>query len=731
MLEALGDLCRSHPGLLDGLDDAFRQEIERALSGRDVTWTGESGHQRLFVATAELMRLAAAGRGLLLVVDDLHEADVASLRLLHYLSRCATSEPVVLALAHREPASAAVGAVTDSMVARGTGARLELGPLSPSAARRLLADRHPELPAEAAEQVYAAGAGLPFAMLELARGHGDQAGGAVSLLPAPVLRTFERAGLLGSTFSTDELLAVSGVGEQETYRHLEQALAALLVEPVPGGYAFRHALVREALVARMPAHLASAARHEVADRLAALGAPPAQVAHQYLAAGLPSRAVPYVVRAVETAGALGAYRDALALIDGVRQHARPAELPGLLARRGDLLMALGDPAAVAAYQEALTVTTGTTHRLVRARLARAAGLAGDLDTARAVLADLPLEGDAADAPILLAQGNVAYFTGDLETAWRVAGLARDRLQGPDDPWHLVDLVGLQGLIAHQRGEWFERFRVELQRTHGKDRLVTAVFDAHLCVAEYMLYGPVPYAEIIEETEDLRRRARHAGALRGVGFATALIGEAALLMGDLDRAERELREAAELHHDIDAAAGEAHSLQRLAEVRLARGEREEAQRLLHRALRLARWSIMSMHLLHRIYGTMIEAAPDPATARVVVDRAEATLGDTDHCSFCVVMLAVPAAIACAEVGDVTDAGRYLAVAEASVAQWEHGAWAAAVLEVRGHLARASGAPAEAVRLWAEAARTFAAFGQPRDAERCTGKAASVVAAAATV
>ena len=102
VLEALSDLCRRHPALLDGLADEFRSELERALSGQDVPWTGESGHQRLFVAAAELMRLAAAGRGLLLVVDDVHEADEASLRLLHYLSRCAVSEPVLIVVAHRK-----------------------------------------------------------------------------------------------------------------------------------------------------------------------------------------------------------------------------------------------------------------------------------------------------------------------------------------------------------------------------------------------------------------------------------------------------------------------------------------------------------------------------------------------------------------------------------------------------------------------------------------------------
>ena len=74
----------------------------------------------------------------------------------------------------------------------------------------------------------------------------------------------------------------------------------------------------------------------------------------------------------------------------------------------------------------------------------------------------------------------------------------------------------------------------------------------------------------------------------------------------------------------------------------------------------------MHLLQRVYGTMIEAAPDPVAARAVVDRAEATLGDDDRCSFCAVMLAVPAAIACADVGDIDEARRHLAVAEESVA-----------------------------------------------------------------
>ena len=718
VLEALGDLCRRHPSLLDGLDDNYRHELDRALSARDVSWSGESAHQRLFVAAAELLRLASAGNGLVLVVDDIHEADQASLRLLHYLARCALGERAVLALAHRSGGGEALEEMHASLISRGIGTRVDLAPLGETATRRLLAQQFPSLDDETAHRIWEVSGGLPFTVQELARAAAAGRPQSVGVgLPPAVRRTFERVAMLGSTFTTDELLAVADVDQREAYSHLETALAALVVEPADPGYRFRHALIREGLIGSMPSHARAAARQEVAERLADLGAAPARVAHQFLAAGQPQKAIPYVLPAVETAGALGAYRDALGLVDAVRPYATGEALPRLLARRGDLLLAMGDPDSVAAYRDAVAVTTGTQQRLVRARLGRAACFGGDFETAHAALDDLELTGDSADGPILLARGNLAYFSGDVDAAWEAASAARHMLQSPDDPWQFIDLVALQGLIAHQRGEWFERFRLELRHTQGREGLATAVFDAHLCVAEYMLYGPVPYDEVIEQAEGLRRRAAHFGALRGVAFATALIGEAALLKGDLELAEAELREAVELHRDADAPAGEAHSLQRLAEVLLARGDRDEAQRLLDRALPLARWSIMAMHLLQRIYGTMISAAPDPLAARAVVDRAEATLGETDRCPFCDVMFAVPASIASADAADLGAARRHLAVAEESASRWAGSSWEAAVLESRAHLARAEGRNAEFDALIREACRLFMACGHPLDAARC--------------
>jgi tetratricopeptide (TPR) repeat protein len=259
-------------------------------------------------------------------------------------------------------------------------------------------------------------------------------------------------------------------------------------------------------------------------------------------------------------------------------------------------------------------------------------------------------------------------------------------------------------------------RVELQRTRQNPEVALAIFDGYLCPAEYLLYGPTPYADVIELARSLRHTANRAGALRAVAFACALAGEAALLAGDLDVAESELQEAVDLHHDIGAAAGEAHSLQRLAEVRLAQGDREEATRLLQRALPLARWSMISKHLLQRIFGTLILAAPDAASARAMVDRAESTLGTADACNFCHVMLAVPAAIACAQVGDIEHAQRHLAQAGRSVALWDGTSWQAALLEAQAHLAVAEGDAAAARTLRRDAGSLFEAAGQPLDAAR---------------
>jgi DNA-binding SARP family transcriptional activator/tetratricopeptide (TPR) repeat protein len=725
VIEALADVCRRHPTLLDGLADTYRAEIDRALAGADTGWAGETGHQRLFVAAAELLRLAGATHGVLLAIDDVHDADDASLRLLHYLARASVDQHVIIAVGHRPPPHAPGFARTrHSLLSRHHAIDLQLTPLDRDATTTLITRHIPDPDATLVEQIDALAGGIPFAIAELARRAAHEPDwvqlvevNTIGGIPPATREVLQRVAVIGTTFDTDGFAALSGLeDEADAFAHLDTALASNVVERTAVGYRFRHGLVRDALLDDVPPHRRRLIHADAAARLSRIGASPAQIGHHLLEGGEPVAAVPHILRAAETAASIGAYRDALDLVDRVRATATGGERSRLLQLRADLLSALGDPTAIGAYREALAGAPADRRPLLRARLARAAIMAGDLETAAAALDGVRVSGGPDDAEILLAQGHLAWFNSDFDRAWDISEEARWRVLGGDKNWQVLSLVALQGLLAHRRGEWFDRMRHELRRTRDVPEIANAVFDGYLCPAEYLLYGPTPYREVIDMARGLRTTAQRSGALRAVAFAGALIGEAALLSGNLEPAASELAEACDLHHDLGSAAGEAHCLQRLAEVRVAEGDLAAARALLDQALPLARWSMISMHLLQRIYGTMIVAAPDPTRARAVVDRAESTIGLDDTCLFCSVMLAVPATIACALSGDLVHARHHLALAEQSAKLWQGTAWEAALIEARAHLAAAEHDGC-ARALFDEAADRFDRAGHPLDTARC--------------
>lgn len=237
------------------------------------------------------------------------------------------------------------------------------------------------------------------------------------------------------------------------------------------------------------------------------------------------------------------------------------------------------------------------------------------------------------------------------------------------------------------------------------------------MAEFLLYGRTEYKEVLDFASSLRETGERSGSSRAVAFAATVAGEVHLLSGDLDRAFAELAEAVDLHHEIGANAGESLSLQRLAETHVEAGDNDEALRLLDLALPLARWSALSHHLIQRIFGTMIRASANPASARAVVDRANKTIGPSDVCMFCTVMIAVPSSIACSAVGDIDEAKRHLTMAERSAMVWQGTAWQGAVTEARAHLAKAEGEFDASSTFFREAADLFARAGQPLDVKRC--------------
>ncbi|MCK6210717.1 AAA family ATPase [Georgenia sp. EYE_87] len=723
VLEALSAVCRHHPGLLDGLPDPLRDEIERAMSGRQQQWDGAGGHQRLYVAAVELLRLAGAGNGAVLTIDEADEADVASLRLLHQLARATAGEKVLIAVAHGSAPPPALAQMRAALLARDQATTLDLRPLS-RAASLTLVRQHVDDPA-LADALVETGDGVPFALVETARaaarGESDPWRAILEPrgVPATVLDTLACAAVLGTEFDTDELAAVAGLDDDGVSAAVRAGVAHGLLVRTATGLAFRHALLRDRLRARLDGPAYRAVQLRAARAIEATGGSPARVAHHLIEAGRAEQAVPWALRAAETRAALGAYRDALALLDRVRAAATGQDRAKLLALRAALLSAAGHPDAVDAHREALAhATDPAAVRELRTNLSKAAMVGGDLETAALALEGLEVDGrdQRADAELLIARAHVHLFSGELDAARQDAELAKRRiLLAPGSPTAAFDLVAFEALLAHYDGEFFHRLHAELRRGAERPQLVTGIFDSHLCVAEYVLYGPTPYEEVIALADSLRESAERSGVRRAAAFAATLGGEAALLQGNLEAAERRLTEAVELHHGIGSLVGESHSLQRLAEVRMLTGDRAAARRLLARSLPLARWSHMARCLLPPIYGTQIElAAGDSQVA--VAEEAVAAMGADDHCFFCSIMLDLPAARAYADAGDLPAARRHLEAAELSAARWHSIGWDAAVLEARAHLVAAEGDRAAAAGLRARAADMFTLAGQERDARR---------------
>ena len=173
---------------------------------------------------------------------------------------------------------------------------------------------------------------------------------------------------------------------------------------------------------------------------------------------------------------------------------------------------------------------------------------------------------------------------------------------------------------------------------------------------------------------------------------------------------------------------AAALQRLAEVALYRGRRDEARTLLDQALDVARQTDIGFHLMDRIYGTFIALGADAQAAfSALQDAEEAVRGPLETCPGCRITFAVPAAIAAARARNFERMAQYeRAVDYLANVVMRLPAWYAAQEEVRGHLAHARGEQAAVVAsAFAAAASRFRQAGQPLDAARCDALAAGTV------
>jgi DNA-binding CsgD family transcriptional regulator len=263
----------------------------------------------VFVALREDLLAAPS----VVIIEDAHWADQATLDVLRLLGRRVVSMPVLALVTYREEAGAGPGtlrvALGDLAGAAGVS-RLTVGPLSRAAVRALAAGSGID-PGE----LYRRTAGNPFYVTEVL-----QAGDA-SVPPTvrdAVLARLAHLGA-GSRFVFEVVASAPPAAEAwlleavcgDCAEAVATGLAAGMLVDVGGAIGFRHEIAREAVERWIaPPSRRELHRKILAALVAAADQDPARLAHHAELAGDDDTVVRFARAAAEQAAAVGAYREA-------------------------------------------------------------------------------------------------------------------------------------------------------------------------------------------------------------------------------------------------------------------------------------------------------------------------------------------------------------------------------------------------------------------------------------
>ena len=294
------------PRRLDALDDDARADLAHVLpslsrfeSARGAAFQHE--RYRSHRAVRELLERLTATKPLVLVLDDLHWADSASVELLGALLRRPPAEAVLVALAVRpRQAGERLAAELERAHHAGTLLRVEVGALTPGEARELLGDA---VHGAGATALYEESGGNPFYLEQLARslareptaGVPELSLGDLDVPPAVAAalaeelallsdggrRVLEGAAVAGDPFEPELAAAAAATSEALALEALDELLKLGLIQEteVPRRFRFRHPLVRRAVYQSTPGGWRLGAHDRSAEKLTARGASAVERAH--------------------------------------------------------------------------------------------------------------------------------------------------------------------------------------------------------------------------------------------------------------------------------------------------------------------------------------------------------------------------------------------------------------------------------------------------------------------
>jgi DNA-binding NarL/FixJ family response regulator len=717
------------PPRLEALEDDVRTELAHVLPSlsRFETARGPAfQHERYrsHRAVRELLERLTATKPLVLVLDDLHWADSASVELLGALLRRPPAAAVLVALAVRpRQAPERVTSALERAHRAGTLLRVEVGALTRGEARELLGEAVDDA---AAAALYEESGGNPFYLEQLARSPAlERTAGVSDLSPAdldvpPAVAAalaeelallsdgarlvLEGAAVAGDPFEPELAAAAAATSEASALEALDELLKLDLVREteVPRRFRFRHPLVRRAVYESTPGGWRLGAHERSAETLTARGASTVERAH-------------HVERSARQgdAAAVATLREAG---DAVAQRA-PASAATWF---GHALRLLPDAAPAEARVELL---------LSRARALVATGQFADGHSALLDSIGLvPADSVALRVRLTTACAGVEHLLGRHEQAHARLASAMDSLRDPASR-------EAAALMIELAMDGFFRMDYELMREWAERALSTA--------------------------RPLGDRPLVAAAVAVLAFANATSGatpeaeahrsEAAALVADLDDDELALRldaaanlAGAELYldryEDAEAHAERAISVGRatrqsefiplpysiLGQVKLLRGQLAEAGELLDNAVEGARLSgnvqALAGNLGNRSFAAL--AAGDVGMALATAQECVELTSGLDQSLVCAAGVALAAALL--ETGDP---GRAVDSLIASSGGDElpliPGVWRAKWLELLTRCWLALGRRSEAARAAASAQSTAAAL-RLRMAASMGDRAAAAVA-----
>jgi DNA-binding CsgD family transcriptional regulator len=455
--------------------------------------------QQLFGAVLGMLAELASERPILLVLEDLHWADRSTRDLLTFLSRVLHREKVAVVVTYRTDdlhRRHPLRPVVAELLRLPGVTAIELAPLGyADMADHLSALAATPLDAATLHRIVTRAEGNPYYGEELlaagnGRGGKDHPGGVLPTgLADLLLARFEQvsataqqvlraAAVAGRRVEEDVIREASGLAAADFEVGMREAVAhQLLVPDGMQGYAFRHALIREAIYGdllpgeRTRLHARFAELLADSGRLATVPGTAAELAHHCLASHDITGAFTASVQAAQEAERLAApaeahrhYDAALALWERVSEPEKLAGMDrGKLAFRSATSAAASGEVARAVHElrrlRAWLGDTGDPALTCRVRerlsyfLLETGAVADAVEAAQAAVDRLPEDPPAWErARALATLSQTLMYSRDEEAATTVAKEAQEAARAVGAPWVEADALVTLGELSERSGQ---------------------------------------------------------------------------------------------------------------------------------------------------------------------------------------------------------------------------------------------------------------------------------------